>query len=190
MSIRVSLVLCGGCRLHARRWLPTMSCVAPQLRTASLMRPSFAYFRSTLHAGICGLALALSACASLPPPTTELAAAQQALARAEAADAEQYAAQDIANARQALTQAQTAMADGRQEEARRGALIAAAHADLAHANSRAATTRAEFAQRQAQIAELQAQLQVESDGVASNPLDISSSVAADAADAESQRLLA
>lgn len=154
------------------------------------MRPSFAYFRSTLHAGICGLALAISACASLPPPTTELAAAQQALARAEAADAEQYAAQDIANARQALAQAQAAMAAGREDEARRGALIAAAEADLAHANSRAAVTRAEFAQRQAQIDELQSQLQIDSEGVASNPLDIGTSVAADAADAESQRLLA
>ncbi len=120
----------------------------------------------------------------------ELAAAQQAVARAEAADAEQYAAQDIANARQALTQAQAAMAAGREDEARRGALIAAADADLAYANSRAATTRAEFAQRQVQIAELQTQLQVESEGAVSNPLDIGSSVAADAADAESQRLLA
>lgn len=175
--------------MHAAGF-PQCPCVAPQLRTASLMRPSFAHFRSTLHVAICGLALALSSCASLPPPTSELAAAQQAIARAEGADAEQYAAQDIANARQALAQAQAAMAAGREEEARRGALVAAADADLAHANSRAAITRAEFAQRQAQVAELQAQLQVESEGVTSNPLDIGTPVAFDAADAEAQRLLA
>ena len=47
------------------------------------MRPSFAHFPATRHALLCGLAIAfaVAGCASLPPPTAELDAAQQAVAR-------------------------------------------------------------------------------------------------------------
>jgi hypothetical protein len=123
------------------------------------MSPSFAQIRFPLLALV--LASAMSACASLPPPTSELAAAQQAVTRADGADADQYAAQELAAARGGLTQAQAAMAAGRDDEARRLALMAAADADLAHARSRDALTAAELSQRRAEIAELRRRLQME-----------------------------
>ena len=59
------------------------------------MQTSFAHFRRALQAPLAGIAILLAGCATLPPPTAELDAAQQALARAEAADAEQYATEDL-----------------------------------------------------------------------------------------------
>ena len=84
----------------------------PYERHDSPMRPSFAHFRSTLHAAICGLAMAFafSACSSLPPPTAELDGARQAIVRAEDADADQYAADALARARNGFAQAQASMA--------------------------------------------------------------------------------
>ena len=124
------------------------------------MRPSFAQFRLT-----CSRALrsrfGLAGCASLPPPDRRTGRRAAGGGRAEGADAEQYAAQDTGDCAQALAQAQAAMAAGREDEARRLALAAAADADLAYANSRAAPTRAEFAQRRAEIADLRRRLQVE-----------------------------
>ena len=126
--------------------------------TAPLMNPSFAQFRFVLPAAVL---VFLSACASLPAPTSELANAQQAVTRADGADADQYAAQDIGAARTALAQAQSEMARGREAEARRLALAAAADADLAYARSREALVTMELAQRRAEIAELRQRLQTE-----------------------------
>ena len=122
------------------------------------MTASFAQFRFLLPAAVLVLA---SACASLPPPTSELAAAQQAVTRADGADADQYAAPDIGVARAALAQAQAEMARGREDAARRLALAAAADADLAHAKSREALALAELTQRRAELAELRQRLQTE-----------------------------
>lgn len=122
------------------------------------MTPSFAQFRFALPAATLVL---LSACASLPAPTNELASALQAVTRADGADADQYAAQDIGAARTALAQAQAEMARGREVEARRLALVAAADADLAYARSREALVTAELTQRRAEIAELRQRLQAE-----------------------------
>ena len=126
------------------------------------MRPSFAHFPTRGHARICGLAIAfaLAGCASLPPPTAELDAAQQAVARAENADADQYAAAELAQARDALARAQAAMARGREDDARLDANAATADADLARVLSQAATTRADRRQREAELAALRARLQV------------------------------
>lgn len=124
-----------------------------------LMNPSFAQFRIPLLALV--LICALGACASLPPPTQELAAAQQAVARADGADAAQHAADHLATARDALNRAQAAMAAGKEDDARRMALAAAAVADLAYATSREAVTRADLAQRQAEVDELRRRLQLE-----------------------------
>jgi len=126
------------------------------------MRPSFAHFPALGHARICGLAIAfaLAGCASLPPPTAELDAAQQAVARAENADADQYAAAELAQARDALARAQAAMARGREDDARLDANAATADADLARVLSQAATTRADRRQREAELAALRARLQV------------------------------
>ena len=123
------------------------------------MNASFAQIRNGLQAML--VTIALAACASMPPPTGELAAAQQAVARADSADADQYAAAEIAAARDALSRAQAALARGDDDEARQYADLAAADADLAHARSRAATTRAEFEQRRAEIADLQQRLQLQ-----------------------------
>ena len=124
------------------------------------MRPSFAHFPKTRHAALCGLAMAfaLAGCASLPPPTAELDAARQAVARADAADADQYAVAEVAQARAGLERAQAAMARGRDDEARAAAIAANADADLAQVLSRAAVARAEYAQRQAEILELRGRL--------------------------------
>ena len=133
------------------------------------MRPSFAHFVLTEHARLRGLviaaaiAAALSGCASLPPPTGELSAAQQAVARAENADADQYASVELASARSALASAQSAMANGDEDDARRLAESATADADLALARSRAATTRADYDARRNEIAGLRERLQLGAD---------------------------
>jgi outer membrane protein OmpA-like peptidoglycan-associated protein len=123
------------------------------------MRPSFAHFRSTLLTA--GLASALAACASLPPPTSELAAAEQAVSRAGQADADQYAGAAIGRARDELSQAQAAMARGRDDDARALANAAAADADFAYAGSRAAATVTQYRQRAGEVADLQQRLEAQ-----------------------------
>lgn len=150
------------------------------------MRPSFAHFPATRHAVLCGLVLAfaLAGCATLPPPTAELAAAQQAVARADAADADQYAPAEMAQARDALAGAQALMSRGRDDDARRAALAAGADADLARVRSGAEVVRAEYRQQLAEIAALRDRLRM--DGPPSvNPLDLPVAPASPA-----QRLLA
>jgi outer membrane protein OmpA-like peptidoglycan-associated protein len=143
------------------------------------MRPSFAHFPVTRHARLCGLAIAfaVAGCASVPPPTAELDAAQQAVARADGADGDQYAGLQLAQARAGLERAQAAMARGRDEEARSAALAASADADLAHVLSRAAVTRAELAQQQAQVDELRRRLQMDPAGPVQDPLDVAPATA-------------
>ncbi len=126
-----------------------------------MMNTSFAQFRRLQQAVLLVSVLALGACASLPPPTEELAAAQLSVARAGDADADQYAPTDIAQARRALEQAQAAMGSQRSDEARTLALSASALADLAHARARQAATDAELAQRRGEITSLRQRLQVE-----------------------------
>lgn len=123
------------------------------------MTRSFAQIRLWLNAGL--LALALAGCASLPPPTAELSAAQQALNRAEGADASQYSPAALEAARSALARAQAAMSDGDEDEARTLALAAAADADLAYAESRAQTTQQEYRQRRGEVTGLRQRLQVD-----------------------------
>lgn len=123
------------------------------------MSPSFARLRKTLLVTV--LASTLAACASLPPPTAELATAEQAVSRATAADADQYAPDLIAIARRSLASAQAAMAVDREDDARRLALQAAADADFAHASSEAAAARAAYRQRAGQVADLQRRLRLD-----------------------------
>ncbi len=136
------------------------------------MRQSFAHFRTALYAPIFCCALLAAGCASLPPPTAELDAARQAVARAESADADQYAPEALDSARGALQRAQAAMARGREDEARGAALAAAADADLARVRGSAARTRAEYLQKTAEIAELRVRLQIDDVPVVGDPLDI------------------
>jgi len=123
------------------------------------MKTSLAHLRLPLTCTV--FAFALAACASLPPPTGEIAAAQQAMTRAEGADADQYAPQELGVARSGLSQAQAAMSGGDEDDARRLALASAADADLAYARSREALVTAELNQRQAEVAELRRRLQSE-----------------------------
>lgn len=125
------------------------------------MATSFAQIRSALQVPVFGAVLAITACASLPPPTAELGAAQAAVARAANGDADQYAPDDLARARSALELAQAAMAAGRQRDARALAVQAAASADLADARSQAAVADTELAQRRAEITRLKQRLGME-----------------------------
>ena len=110
---------------------------------------------------MCGCVLALTACATTPPPTGELATARQSVSRAADADAQQYAPAELSRAGELLSQAQASMADGREAEARDLALRATALADLALARSRDAAARAELEQRRAEVADLRQRLQLE-----------------------------
>lgn len=134
------------------------------------MRPSFAHFRTILYAPLLTGTLAAAGCASLPPPTAELAAARQAVTAAEAADADQYAPQALEQARNELQEAQAALERGRTEEARAGALAAAADGDLARVRSQAQTVGATLAQRQSEVGRLRAQLQLDAGTAAPDPL--------------------
>src|SRR5690554_6350298 len=125
------------------------------------MHASIAQLRRFLQVPALGTVLALTSCASTPPPTAELSAAQQAVARAADADADQYASTDLEQARGLLSQAQSAMSAGNQREARTAAIAAAAVADLARARSREAVANTELAQRRAQISRLREQLGME-----------------------------
>lgn len=124
-----------------------------------------ASFAQNRRALLCALAVSasLAGCASLPPPTSQVAAAQQAISRASNADADQYAAADLARASDELEQAQAALAAGRNEDALALANSAGADADLAYAASRSQTTLQDYQQRLREVRTLRKQLNV-SDG--------------------------
>jgi Domain of unknown function (DUF4398) len=88
------------------------------------------------------LLLAATAFAGNPPPTTNLQAAQQAIANAERVDAATLAGLELGEARGKLAAAQTAVADKKMtvaaqlaDEARVGAELAAAKAGAAKAKT-------------------------------------------------------
>jgi hypothetical protein len=85
-------------------------------------------------------ALALTACASAPPPTDQLAVSRAAVDAAQRSGAGELAAVELAHARAKLERAQHAMNTNNYVEARRLADEAAVDAELAQA--RAATARA------------------------------------------------
>lgn len=114
-----------------------------------------------------------------PPPTAELTAAQQAVSRADSADGDQYAAQELATARSELAQAQAAMAARKHKDALALALAATADGDLAHARSRAAQTRTELAQRRAEISDLRRRLQIDESASRPSALDTDAPPAGD-----------
>lgn len=130
---------------------------ATDFRHGSPMQRSFAQIRPLLLGTV--LACALGACATLPPPTSELNNAQQAVVRATNADADQYAGDQLALAREGLGRAQAAIADGRNDAARALALASQADADLAYALSAEARATAELAQRKAEVRQLQLRLE-------------------------------
>lgn len=123
------------------------------------MKPSFAQLRRFLYVTACASALCAGAWAAQDPAAADLLAAQQAVDRADRADADQYAADTMAMARQQLEQAQRAAGDRRErKQAPLLAQRAAADADLARVRSEEAVVQAALAQRQAEVERLQRQL--------------------------------
>lgn len=122
------------------------------------MKPSFAHLRRFLYVTAYASALCASAMAQ-DPAAADLLAAQQAVERADRADADQYAPDTIALARQQLEQAQRAAGDRRErKQAPLLAQRAAVDADLARAQSEEAVALAMLAQRRAEVERLQRQL--------------------------------
>ena len=152
----------------------------PSLHGTSMNR-SFAYFPHSRRPGpgaavfMFSLATAcvLAACATLPPPTGELAAAQQAVTHADGADADQYAPDAIAQARSELAQAQAALSGGKNDVARTLADAATADADFAFATSSAASTQARYAQHRDEVTSLRQRLQMDAEPAPPSLLDAS-----------------
>ncbi len=92
--------------------------------------------------GLAGV-LMLAACASTPPaPTASLQAAQQAIATAERAEAGNFAAGELAEARAKLASADTAVKEKEMVMAERFADESRANAELASAKTSAAKAKA------------------------------------------------
>ena len=99
--------------------------------------------------------------ARTPVPTQDLEAAQAAILRAEAADADQYAGESLLRAKNALSQAQAAVTARKPADAIGLAQLAAAEADYAQARSREASLQSELTRRRAEIIELRQRLGIE-----------------------------
>jgi hypothetical protein len=82
------------------------------------------------------------ACASMPPPTSSLEAAQQAIANAERVDAGTHAAVELGEARAKLSSATVAAGDEQMVVAERLAVESRASAELAAARSTVAKANA------------------------------------------------
>ena len=128
------------------------------------MKPSFAQLRRFLYVTACASALCASAWAQ-DPAAADLLAAQQAVERADRADADQYAPDMMALARQQLEQAQRAAGDRRErKQAPLLAQRAAADADLARVRSDRAQADAALQQRRDEIAGLRQTLGLPQEG--------------------------
>jgi hypothetical protein len=91
------------------------------------------HLRTLIVIGAAGIVLA--ACASTPPPTAALDAAHLAISNAERADAGQYAAGQLAEARDNLASANTAVAGNRMVVAEELANESRTEAELASATT-------------------------------------------------------
>lgn len=152
----------GDAALQLRRRLPTMA--ARPSRHGTPMIRSFAQFRLPLYVMVAALAASVTAISPLQAQTVtspEMEAAQQAVQKADQADADQYAPELLNTARQGLGQAQAAQAKRDRKLALSLALRAAADADLARARSNEAVANAELQQRRSEVAELQRKLGAE-----------------------------
>jgi hypothetical protein len=139
------------------------------------MNPSFAHFGKFLYPrwlAPLALAMACTACATLPPPTAELEQARQALNRAEAGTPVAEVDASIAQARSELAAAHAAMARGKDNDARSLALAAAADADLAHAASQARDAAQAVQQRAADVASLRQTLGVDDGSTLPAPVPV------------------
>jgi hypothetical protein len=91
---------------------------------------------SRLHTPVALIGVVLlAACASTPPPTASLQAAQQAIARAEQNEAGRYAPEQLAEARVQLATANTAVTQDKMIAAKQMAEQSRVEADLASAKT-------------------------------------------------------
>jgi Domain of unknown function (DUF4398) len=98
--------------------------------------------RLRIATGMAGALLLVAACASTPPPTATLQAAEQAIANAEKADAGRHAAVELAEARTKLAAAHDAVQAEEMVKAGRMGEQARAEAELAAAKAEAAKAAA------------------------------------------------
>ena len=134
-------------------------------RNGTPMNRSFAQF----HRFLCATVGALLLCSAAVAPALaqvvllpDIASAQQAVERADRADADQYAPDLLDAARTALAQTQAAASSRRDRKlAPELAIRALLDADLARARSNEAVARARLQQRRAEIDELQRNLGLE-----------------------------
>ncbi len=103
--------------------------------------------------------LALAACAGQPPSPELNRGAEQAIARAAAAEAEQYAPLELRFAREKLQAAEAAIAAGEYDLARRQLEQAEIDAEVALVRSQAEVVRLGNEKLIAEIAELRRQLE-------------------------------
>lgn len=92
--------------------------------------------------------LTLAACATIPPPTDQLNAAENAIKRADAARVADYASPELTSAREKLTAARDAVS-------REDMTLAATLAAQAKIDADVATAKAEAAKAKANITEMQ-----------------------------------
>lgn len=102
-----------------------------------------------------GAAVALAACASVPPPTETISAAELALGKAEQADAQRYASLEVYQAREKLESAKRAIEKDENLDARRLAETALVDAQLAEAKADAARAQRNVAEIRSNIDALQ-----------------------------------
>lgn len=149
------------------------------------MNTSFAQITRRLNVSV--VLLALGGCASVPPPASELSAAQQALNRAVGADADQYAHTELARARDGVSRAQALSSAGQQDQARVTAQAAAADADLATASSKRQAIHRQYRQRRDDVLSLRQRLRVD-DGALAPPVPAPGPVALPGPGGEALRL--
>lgn len=99
-----------------------------------------------------------AACASVPAPTTELVRARDAVARAQAAGAADYAPVDYKMAREGLDDGRELISTREHELARQELQKAEVRAELATAKSNAARLRAEVQAKETENANLRREL--------------------------------
>lgn len=114
---------------------------------------------ATLCAAALLAASALGGCASQPKPTAQLVRASTLVGQAEKDQAQRYAAADLQRARDELSGARSAQADGKNDTARRLADRAAVDADLASARASSAKAKQSSDQVNRSIDTLREQLQ-------------------------------
>ena len=103
--------------------------------------------RRVTKAALAALVIALAACATLPPPTDQLVAAESAIKRADAARVADYASPELTSAREKLAAARDAVS-------REDMVLAARLADQARLDAEVAIAKAEAVKAQANIQEM------------------------------------